>query len=53
MRPPHARAALLDQAATNEFDGQHPEQRDLRIGREDLVRRNVQRLGDLEPALDP
>jgi hypothetical protein len=45
---------VLDEAAANELDGEHPEQRDVRIGGEEILRRRyVERLRDGEPALDP
>jgi len=53
MRSPHVHASLFDQPATKELDRQQPEQSDLRVRREDLVGRNVQRLRDREPALEP
>ena len=53
MRPLQMRPTLLHQTAANELDGQRREQRDLRIGREDFLRRDVERLRDREPALDP
>ncbi|MNN15140.1 hypothetical protein D3C81_1282360 [compost metagenome] len=50
-RPLHVGPALLNQARTHEFYGQHTVQHDLRIDRKDLVRPDVQRLGDREGAL--
>ena len=50
---PDVRPTLREQPTSHELDGQHPEQRDLRVRREDLVRPQVEPLSNQEPAVDP
>ena len=53
VRALQALARLLDQAEVKERDGKQPQQHHLRIDHEDLSRREVHRLHESEPALDP